>query len=39
VQTAVDQGRLSPDALDDAGYINAVDFQLQDLRDRDGSDN
>ena len=39
VQTAVDQGRLSPDALDDAGYVNAVDFQLQDLRDRDGSDN
>jgi hypothetical protein len=39
VQTAVDQGRLSPDALDDAGYVNAVDFQLQDLRDRDGFDN
>jgi hypothetical protein len=37
VQTAIDQGRLSPDALDDAGYINAVDFQLQDLRDRDSN--
>ena len=39
VQTAIDQGRLSSDALNDAGYVNAVDFQLQDLRDRDGFDN
>jgi len=37
VQTAINQGRLSPDALDDAGYVNAVDFQLQDLRDRDSN--
>ncbi len=37
VQTAIDQGRLSPDALDDTGYVNAVKFQLQDLRDRDSN--
>ena len=39
VQTAIEQGRLSPEMLEDQGYINAVDFQLQDLRDRDGFDN
>ncbi len=37
VQTAIDQGRLSPAALDDPGYVNAVKYQLQDLRDRDSN--
>jgi hypothetical protein len=31
VKTAINQGRLSPDTLMDQGYINAVEFQLQEL--------
>ncbi len=38
IQTAINRGRLSPDALDDAGYVNAVKFQLEKLRDRDSDD-
>jgi hypothetical protein len=31
VQTAIDQGRLSPDKLNDEGYLHTVRFQLQHL--------
>jgi hypothetical protein len=32
VATAIDQGRLSEDTLNDQGYLNAVEFQLRNLR-------
>jgi hypothetical protein len=39
VQTAINQGRLSPETLQDKGYINAVNFQLRELEQgrHDGS--
>ena len=37
VQTAINQGRLSADTLDDKGYVNAVKFQLRDLGDRNSN--
>jgi len=37
VQTAINQGRLSADTLNDQGYMNAVKSQLRDLRDRNGN--
>jgi len=33
VQSAIEQGRLSSDALDDRAYINAVEFQMRGLLD------
>lgn len=34
VQTAINQGRLSPDKLSDEGYLETVRFQLRQLEDR-----
>ncbi|AFZ42590.1 hypothetical protein PCC7418_0356 [Halothece sp. PCC 7418] len=31
MEVAIQQGRLSPDALEDQGYVNAVRFQLRGL--------
>lgn len=31
MQAAIEQGRLSPDRLEDRGYVNAVAFQLRQL--------
>ena len=31
VKHAIDTGRLSPDTINNSGYIKAVEFQLQDL--------
>ena len=39
IETAINQGRLSPETLDDTGYVNAVRFQLRKLErsNHDGS--
>lgn len=37
VQTAIDQGRLSRDKLNDEGYLHTVRFQLQQLDDNNDS--
>jgi hypothetical protein len=37
VQTAIDQGRLSPDKLDDEGYLHTVRYQLRHLETRDSN--
>lgn len=38
VQTAIDQGRLSPDTLEDQGYLHTVRSQLQHLELDDQGD-
>lgn len=38
VETAINQGRLSEQTLNNEGYLNAVDFQLKNLRMNDYSD-
>jgi hypothetical protein len=38
VQTAIDQGRLSPNKLNDEGYLHTVRYQLEHLESRDSND-
>lgn len=38
VETAINQGRLSQDKLNDEGYLNAVRYQLRHLEVSNGSD-
>jgi len=38
VQTAINQGRLSQDKLNDEGYLNAVRYQLRHLVERDSNE-
>lgn len=38
VKAGINQGRLSEDTLDDEGYLNAVEIQLDSLRTQPGDD-
>ena len=38
VKVAINQGRLSQDALNDESYLNAVEFQLHNLEGNTGMD-